>query len=155
MGGLLFALFHISDQGRELAISSFDECVAAGNPVMPARMTDDVQSGGESHPEQCRTADGRLFVNERQITPNDPGTVEDILLAGSCVRAGCSQQLCVDAGEASDIVTTCEYRAEYACYEAARCERQASGECGWTETTELRQCLGGPPPFDASVEGTI
>jgi hypothetical protein len=31
-------------------ITDFEECVAAGNPVM------------ESYPEQCRTPDGRLFV---------------------------------------------------------------------------------------------
>jgi hypothetical protein len=31
-------------------ITSFEECVAAGNPVM------------ESYPEQCRTEDGELFV---------------------------------------------------------------------------------------------
>lgn len=31
-------------------INNFEECAAAGNPVM------------ESYPEQCRTADGRLFV---------------------------------------------------------------------------------------------
>ncbi len=35
-------------------ITSFDECVAAGNPVM------------ESYPEQCRTKDGQLFVNDEQ-----------------------------------------------------------------------------------------
>ncbi|RJQ31643.1 hypothetical protein C4572_02095 [Candidatus Parcubacteria bacterium] len=35
-------------------ISSFDECVAAGNPVM------------ESYPAQCRTKDGRLFVQETE-----------------------------------------------------------------------------------------
>jgi hypothetical protein len=33
-------------------ISSFEECVAAGNPVM------------ESYPEQCRTEDGTLFVRD-------------------------------------------------------------------------------------------
>ncbi|MCB9362618.1 hypothetical protein H6504_04230 [Candidatus Woesearchaeota archaeon] len=33
-------------------ITNFEECVAAGNPVM------------ESYPEQCRTEDGKLFVRE-------------------------------------------------------------------------------------------
>ncbi len=35
-----------------LEIANFDECVGAGFPVM------------ESYPEQCRTADGRTFVNQ-------------------------------------------------------------------------------------------
>lgn len=34
-------------------ITSFEECVAAGNPIM------------ETYPEQCR-ADGQTFVNESQ-----------------------------------------------------------------------------------------
>ncbi|MFZ5365362.1 MAG: DUF333 domain-containing protein [Patescibacteria group bacterium] len=38
-----------ADEGK---IENFDECAAAGNPVM------------ESYPRQCRTADGRLFVEE-------------------------------------------------------------------------------------------
>ena len=36
-------------------INSFEDCVSAGNPVM------------ESHPRQCRTADGKHFVEK--ITP--------------------------------------------------------------------------------------
>src|SRR3990172_12453771 len=60
---------------------------------------------------------------------------------GGCVPAGCSGQLCVDASEADGIVTTCEYSASYACYNAAVCEKQAGGECGWTMTEELQSCL--------------
>jgi len=61
---------------------------------------------------------------------------------GRCYVGGCSSQLCTDTPNA---VTTCEYRSEYACYATARCERQSSGECGWTETSELATCLANPP----------
>lgn len=54
-------------------ITSFDECVAAGNPVM------------ESYPEQCRTVDGQSFTRDVgnevekmamiQITSPRPGAV--------------------------------------------------------------------------------
>ena len=54
-----------------------------------------------------------------------------------CFKTGCSGQVCAD----EEVVTTCEYRAEYECYKRARCERQASGECGFTDTPELRRCL--------------
>lgn len=37
-----------------LNVSSFEECVAAGNPVM------------ESFPEKCKTPDGRQFIREIQ-----------------------------------------------------------------------------------------
>ncbi len=54
-----------------------------------------------------------------------------------CKPTGCSSQVCSD----EDRVTTCEYRAEYACYQSATCERQSNGECGWTTTTKLLTCL--------------
>lgn len=57
---------------------------------------------------------------------------------GKCYVGGCSSQLCTDR---PDAVSTCEYREEYACYQTARCERQASGQCGWTPSAELQACL--------------
>ncbi|HEY0010704.1 MAG TPA: hypothetical protein VGB97_02190 [Candidatus Paceibacterota bacterium] len=63
-------------------------------------------------------------------------------VAGPCFVGGCSAQLCSDT---PSMASTCEYRSEYACYRNATCERQASGQCGWTETSELRACLRNPP----------
>ena len=54
-----------------------------------------------------------------------------------CFKTGCSRQVCAD----EEVITTCEYRPEYECYKRAKCERQASGECGFTDTPELRTCL--------------
>ena len=54
-----------------------------------------------------------------------------------CFKTGCSGQVCAD----EEVMTTCEYKAEYACYKRAKCERQASGQCGFTDTPELRRCL--------------
>lgn len=61
--------------------------------------------------------------------------------AGSCVVGGCSSQLCGEESEMSDMVTTCEYQTKYSCYQKATCERQATGQCGWTDTAELTMCL--------------
>lgn len=58
-------------------------------------------------------------------------------LVNVCKETGCSLQLCSH----KDIVTTCEYLPEYACYRSARCERQANGSCGWTMSDELDRCL--------------
>jgi hypothetical protein len=63
--------------------------------------------------------------------------------AGECVKSGCSSTLCVEPG--NEMVTTCEWKAEYACYQQAACERQADGSCGWTPTPELEACLASPP----------
>lgn len=136
VAGLLLALSQTAKEQRILSINSFEECKAAGYPIM------------ESYPEQCRTPDGRLFINESQQAGGASGTFE----ANGCAVAGCSQTLCVEASEASDIVTTCEYRAEYACYKEASCERQSDGKCGWTQTAELKACLAHPPAIDGTVQ---
>ena len=54
-----------------------------------------------------------------------------------CKKTGCSSQVCSD----QDVVTTCEWRTEYECYQKAICERQRNGECGFTQTPELAACL--------------
>ena len=54
-----------------------------------------------------------------------------------CLKTGCSAQVCAD----HQVITTCEYKTEYECYKKAACERQASGDCGFTPTPELTACL--------------
>ena len=117
-------------------ITNFTECAQAGNAVM------------ESYPRQCRTADGRLFVEN--VSP--PMFPDEGMVFNGCAIAGCSGQLCVSADSAANIVTTCEFRAEYACYKEASCEPQADGTCGWTQTQELTQCLASPPSMEATLE---
>ncbi len=63
------------------------------------------------------------------------------IAGGSCAVGGCSSQLCGEASDMDGMVTTCEYREQYACYQSASCERQSTGKCGWTETPELAICL--------------
>jgi hypothetical protein len=60
--------------------------------------------------------------------------------AADCQRGGCSGQACSNG---AGLVTTCEWRPEYACYQAASCEAQTDGHCGWTPTPELQMCLDG------------
>lgn len=66
------------------------------------------------------------------VEPDEP------IVRGECQRGGCSGQMCTDD---PSVMTTCEWREEYACYRDATCERQANGVCGWTKTTELAECL--------------
>lgn len=62
--------------------------------------------------------------------------------AGECFVGGCSGQVCSDQ---PGVISTCEWRPEYACYDDAACARQANGECGWTPSPELAACLANPP----------
>ena len=70
--------------------------------------------------------------------PGTPDGSTTPVTQSDCYRGGCSGQVCSDDPE---VMTTCEYREEYACYTDAVCERQADGECGWTQTEELTSCI--------------
>lgn len=80
--------------------------------------------------------------------PSEPAPNPPPPAAGDCIRTGCSGTVCAEPG--NDVMTTCEYRPEYACYQDAKCERQADGSCGWTQTPELAACLANPPPLDGA-----
>lgn len=69
-------------------------------------------------------------------TPKDP--TKDDTVQKECFVSGCSGQLCTSK---PGLASTCEWREEYACYKEATCEVQPSGQCGWTQTTELQACL--------------
>ncbi|MBA3499496.1 MAG: hypothetical protein M4D80_20160 [Myxococcota bacterium] len=64
--------------------------------------------------------------------------VENAAQSEGCFVGGCSSQICSDQ---EGVISTCEFRPEYACYQEASCERQASGDCGWTQTPALTTCL--------------
>src|SRR3989344_4611223 len=117
IAGLLLALSNLAKEKRLIAITSFEECVAAGYPV------------AESYPEQCMTPDGRTFKNPVQRIPPP-----ESMSFNGCAVSGCSGQLCISAEEAAagGGISTCEYRDEYACNQEASCEPQAGGKCGWT-----------------------
>lgn len=112
---------------HDTSVVDFSTCVQAGNPIM------------ESYPRQCNTQAGQHFVEDIEgssILPN--GNSEP---AASCVRAGCSGELCVKKEIANEIESGCIYLPQYACYKDALCEQQKTGACGWTQTPELQQCF--------------
>lgn len=122
-----------------------------------------------SIPDVCITLDGNYFVQSMvdekgnsilvKLTPSQPQVTTPPLTnspiptkptsitlptqaatQATCKRSGCSGQLCVDI-DADDVITTCEYRPEYSCYQEAPCEKQPNGSCGFTPSTALTQCL--------------
>jgi hypothetical protein len=80
--------------------------------------------------EHSQTAKGRTAT-----------AVFEQLVSPQCYVGGCSSQICSDHPGA---ISTCEWKDEYACYQTATCERQADGNCGWTQTAELDACLAQP-----------
>ncbi len=61
-----------------------------------------------------------------------------VITSGGCYVGGCSGQICSDQ---QDVMSNCEFKEEYACYNSARCERQNNRKCGWTQTPALQACL--------------
>jgi hypothetical protein len=88
--------------------------------------------------------DGRNYINACEaacagVGVEYSGYCEAPPPGSGCVRAGCSAHLCVEEGV--DIASTCEWRPVYECYQEATCERQQNGQCGFTPTYELVECL--------------
>jgi len=57
-----------------------------------------------------------------------------------CYRGGCSDELCTDT---SGMVSSCIWKPIYACDEAATCERQTDGSCGFTQDDAFNACVAG------------
>jgi hypothetical protein len=74
-------------------------------------------------------------VNPPSYSYNNTTTVTTTT---TCYVGGCSGQICSDQ---PGMASNCEFRPEYACYKNATCEVQANGQCGWTPTASLTQCL--------------
>ena len=79
----------------------------------------------------CEAACAGVGIRHEGFCDEPPGQ--------GCVRAGCSDHLCVEEG--MDIASSCEWRPVYECYQQASCERQDNGQCGFTPTHELVECL--------------
>lgn len=90
----------------------------------------------ERVPEQAKNIIRQVLERERAKL-SFPLSPTSSPIADKCIVTGCSGQVCADR----EVITTCEWREEYACYRTAKCERQPDGQCGWTSTEELKTCL--------------
>ncbi len=95
---------------------------------------------GRTYPTECVAHGAGVSVRSQgECRPPAPTPAPS-----ACVRGGCGGEICSE--HASGVVSACVARPEHAFYRSASCERQANGQCGWTETPELRACLAHPPP---------
>jgi eight-cysteine-cluster-containing protein len=128
----LYSSYKQSSSLHQPRVTDFVSCAAAGYPVM------------ESYPRQCASPDGRSFYEQVTLPINASSTVSTPTAADGCVIGGCSGEVCGEASDAGGIVSSCIYRAAYACYKTASCARQQNGKCGWTPTPALAACLAHP-----------
>lgn len=110
---------------------------ATSTDLQPHTLQPDAQdhTGTSTSAVAITTGSGEVPVRKPILSvPTKP------IVQSSCVVGGCSNQLCVDSAS-GPAVSTCEYSDSYACYKTATCERQTTGQCGWTQTPELKQCI--------------
>lgn len=62
-------------------------------------------------------------------------------VGAGCRITGCFYEKCVDQGFVES--GECNFSNEFVCYRQnfARCEKQIGGQCGWSDTPELAQCI--------------
>ncbi len=94
---------------------------------------------GASVRSEGACADSPLPVMVDDPSDPEPTDAESEPVGEGCMRTGCSSQICTETGNPQN--TTCEMRPEYGCLDRARCERQANGSCGWTETEAFSACM--------------
>lgn len=122
--------FNLDAQGNLLASEDFisgwlqSDNTALGRPVDIL-----VQPGGMMYISDDKAGVVYLVVYRESLTRPAVGS--------KCLKTGCSGHVCAD----KEVITTCEFRPEYACYRNARCERQEDGECGWVRDEQLFACL--------------
>jgi hypothetical protein len=107
-----------------MAMTGTDGVIVSGNDI---RVTG---PGGRSFELKATQVYVRNNSDSSSGRP-DPGSLKP------CFKTGCSSQVCSDR----KVVTTCEFRPEYECYQKAECKRQTDGNCGFTKTRELTECL--------------
>lgn len=104
-------------------------------PVCLLSSTTTTNTGGITWEEQQRLDAGRKFSGVCAKKNIFSGKTD-----AACKRGGCSGQLCLDASAQSP-ASTCQWKAQYACYQAADCVKQTTGTCGFTQTDTLTACL--------------
>ncbi|OGG08958.1 hypothetical protein A2154_00935 [Candidatus Gottesmanbacteria bacterium RBG_16_43_7] len=108
--------------------------VSVGQNNPPSDVNVSVTTGNSAQPQNNPGATITVETNENIIQ-----------LPAECQIGGCSGQLCYDPATDPGM-TTCQWQDEYACYKNAICQRQADGKCSWTQTDQLKSCLGGIKP---------
>ena len=91
--------------------------------------------------DYCQTADGQA---EWICLSPEAGAC---LPPDECRPTGCNGEICAN----QDVASPCVALPEFTCYqEVGVCEMQPWGQCGWTPTPELDECLS---QFDCRAEG--
>jgi len=79
-------------------------------------------------------------TGDTNLNTNKGTEVVECYKSADCKAAGCSGQLCVQRDKASTIVTTCEWKDEYACYAEDSCICR-NNKCQWAGSERFAECI--------------
>jgi len=80
------------------------------------------------------------FVCANNICIIKENNEDECISNEDCAVGGCSNQVCGKKGEVEILITTCEFREEYACFSKTSCGC-FQGKCDWEENEEYQDCL--------------
>lgn len=89
--------------------------------------------------------DDKVPPKEGKVLPADSECQTD----NDCMAGGCSGTIC-QSKDSEPVITTCEWREEYACYKQTSCSC-INGICQWKETEEFKNCLQSKRSLSAVV----
>lgn len=127
--------------GALLSNATLTGTVTVGNRTENVQLPNPDPDGGAQIRKLQITKAGRYTFTCRNASNTCSDSDQFTVAAStSCKKTGCSSTMCIDSNM-PDIVTTCEFKPEYACYQQAECKVQDDGNCGFTQTAQLTQCL--------------
>lgn len=110
-----------------VAASPVSEPPAVATPPAAAEALPAVVPGADTVPSpQGGTREPGALCKERVEGASTPG---ECATAADCARAGCSQEVCVPATAAGDVMTTCEILPCFQMLDTCGCHE---GVCAWT-----------------------
>ncbi len=123
--------------GELSPVFSIADAAKNGELTLGTTNNKEVSRDGYTFSLKSATETTATVVVTKPVSATAPGTAT---AGAGCFIGGCSSQLCTDYPGA---ISDCMYRPEYSCYQKtnARCEKQANGQCGWTPTAALAECL--------------
>ena len=118
-----------------LIIAYFSKAILNPNPKTSSKIPTPILN-------QTKERQSGEFTDKVQPSPTESVGSTQRYIGEGCKVGGCSSELCLNE-DSEDIYSICIYSPTYECYKTARCEKQANGKCGWSQTEELKACLDG------------
>jgi len=79
-------------------------------------------------------------AGETNLNTNGKTVTVECYKDADCLVAGCSGQLCVPRDKAPSVISTCEWKDEYACYAEDSCLCR-NNKCQWAGSEQFVECI--------------